>query len=120
MKKILSILFLITFISCASGNRVMTADEYYQVEIGMSTKEVKQKFGKPYSKKNLGAGSIEYKYIERIIAGNRVLQERHYLIVFTNDKVSSKKIIELNRPVYERNSYEMQTSSTEKELTAPN
>ncbi|MBN2479990.1 MAG: outer membrane protein assembly factor BamE [Parachlamydiales bacterium] len=105
---ILSSLFLL---SC--GSKAITSDDFYQVDVGMSSKEVKEKMGTPYSVKNLGNGEVQYKYIERVRAGDRVLLEKHYLITIKDGKVTSKKVIDLNRPVYERNSYDMQTSLSE-------
>ena len=64
--------------------------------------------------KKLEDGYLEYKYIERQRSADRVLVERHYLFVIKDNKVTSKKHIDMNRPSYERNSYEMQTSSNEK------
>ncbi len=105
------ILSLLTTWGCASGGKIMTEDTFSQVSIGMTTKEVINKFGRPYSIKNLGHGEIEYKYIEKVIVGRaKVLQEKHYFIIFKNGQVSSTKTEYLNRPSYEENSYEMQTS----------
>ena len=112
MKYLLLILTSILFISCSAGSKVIDSDKFYEVEIGMSIKELKEKLGDPYSVKSLGNGEVEYKYIERLYAADRVLQERHYLFILKNGKVVSKKVIDLNRPVYERNSYEMQTSQS--------
>lgn len=106
----LSLILLLTF-SCVGGGRIMTTDQYCQISVGMTTKEFVHRFGRPYCLRNLGYGEIEYEYIEKMIIGEcRVLQEKHYLILFKNDRVVSTKIIYLNQPSYERNSYEMQTS----------
>ena len=105
----------IFLLGCASGNKVATSDHFHEVSVGMSVKELKAKMGKPYSVKNLGDGYVEYKYIERLMAANRVLEERYYLFIVKNGRVTSKKQVDMNRPVYERNSYEMQTSSNEDE-----
>lgn len=113
MKKIIFILTvsLLAAWSCASGGKTMTAEGFSEISVGMTEKEVQQKYGKPYSIKDLGEGEIEYRYIEKVTIGrDRVLQEKHYLIILKNGKVTSTKTQILNRPVYERNSYEMQTS----------
>ncbi len=115
MKYLFCFLSLVICMSCAAGNRVMTMEEYHEVSVGMTEKEVKQKIGKPYSTKNLGKNQVQYIYIEKLYSGTRVLQERHYLITFTNGKVTSKKVLDFNRPVWQRNSYEMQTSLNDKE-----
>ena len=109
----LSAIAFISFWGCASGSKVMTADEFSEVSVGQSGDEIQKKHGKPYSIKNLGNNEVEYTYIERMPMGKRVLQEKHYLIILKNGKVTSTQTRTFNRPVYERNSYEMQTSLNE-------
>ncbi len=104
-----SLVILLVFDGCASS-KVMTADSFSEITIGQSISEIQKKYGKPYSIKNLGAGEVEYIYIEKIFMGKRVLQEKHYLIIFKNGKVTSTKVRIFNRPAWQRNSYEMQTS----------
>jgi len=117
MKKIIVILSLsILLFSCASGGKVMTAEKFSEVSIGMTSDDLNKKFGKPYSIKDLGEGEVEYIYIEKIHMGSRVLQERHYLIILKNERVTSTKTRYYSRPAYQRNSYEMQTSYNDKEL----
>lgn len=116
MKKIIILLSLsILLFSCASGGKVMTADSFSEVSIGMTADDLQKKFGKPYSIKDLGEGEIEYTYIEKIHMGSRVLQERHYLIILKNGRVTATKTRDYSRPAYQRNSYEMQTSLNEEE-----
>lgn len=104
-------LSIFAIFGCASGGKVMSQEAFSQVSVGMTYQEVTHQLGRPYSMKNLGNGEIEYKYIEKIIVGrSNVIQERHYLILFKNGRVTSTKINYLNRPSYEGNSYEMQTS----------
>ena len=115
MKYLIYFLSLVICVSCAAGNRVMTMDEYHEVSVGMTQKEVKEKIGKPYSVKKLENNQVQYTYVEKLHAGTKVLQERHYLITFTNGKVTSKKVLDFNRPAWQGNSYEMQTSLNDKE-----
>jgi len=106
--------FLIFSNGCASGGKVMTQEEFYEVSVGMTEKELVKKYGRPFSIKELEDNQLEYTYIERIDLGNRgVISERHYLIILKDGKVVSTKTKILNRPVYERNSYEMQTTQKE-------
>ncbi|NGX28959.1 MAG: hypothetical protein K940chlam1_01149 [Candidatus Anoxychlamydiales bacterium] len=119
MRKILTILSLsILVFSCASGGKVMTAESFSEVSIGMSSDEMQKKFGKPYSIKDLGEGEVEYTYIEKIHMGSRVLQERHYLIILKNGRVTATKTRDYSRPAWQRNSYEMQTSYNKEEKEA--
>lgn len=119
MRKILTILSLsILLFSCASGGKVMTTESFSEVSIGMSSDEMQKKFGKPYSIKDLGEGEVEYTYIEKIHMGSRVLQERHYLIILKNGRVTATKTRDFSRPAWQRNSYEMQTSYNKEEKEA--
>ncbi|NGX55859.1 MAG: hypothetical protein K1060chlam5_00090 [Candidatus Anoxychlamydiales bacterium] len=97
------------FISCSSGSKATSMDDFSMITIGMSKDELIQQMGKPFSIKKLGDNQEEYIYIERITANKRTIIERKYLFILQNDQVTSKKIIDLNRPSWERNSYEMQT-----------
>lgn len=107
---------LLTTFACASGGKVMTPEQFSEVSVGMTGDEVSKKFGSPYSIKNLGHGDFEYIYIEKVTIGEgRVLQEKHYLILFRNGRVTSTKTEILNQPAYQRNSYDMQTSYNEEE-----
>jgi len=101
---------LLSIWGCASGSKVVTPDSFSQISVGMTTDDVEKILGKPYSIKNLEDNEIQYTYIEKMPMGKRVIQERHYLINFRNKKVSATKVIYYNRPSYEGNSYEMQTS----------
>ncbi|OGN65539.1 MAG: hypothetical protein A2888_01275 [Chlamydiae bacterium RIFCSPLOWO2_01_FULL_28_7] len=115
MKKIMLFFVSLCLIGCASGGKIVTSDEFHQVNISMSVDELIKIMGKPYSITKLEGGYLEYKYIERQTAADRVLVERHYLFVIKDNKVTSKKQVDLNRPSYERDSYEMQTSTNQKQ-----
>jgi len=117
MKKMMIILSLslLSLWGCASGGKVMTAQTFSDVSVGMTDKEVKDKFGRPFAVKHLENGEVEYRYIEKVHYGPRVIEERHYLIILKNGKVISTKAEDFTRPIYERNSYEMQTSYNEED-----
>ncbi|MFA6119559.1 MAG: outer membrane protein assembly factor BamE [Parachlamydiales bacterium] len=111
-KNILCFLLLLLISSCAAGGKVLTSDKVSEVTIGMSVQDLESKLGKPYSIKNLSNGQTEYTYIQKDDFGDRgVLQERHYIITIEKGKVVNTETKILNRPAYERNSYEMQTTS---------
>jgi outer membrane protein assembly factor BamE (lipoprotein component of BamABCDE complex) len=107
---ILMLIFLL-FSSCASGGKVMSVDKFSEVSIGMTQQDLEKKLGRPYSVKDLGNGEIEYTYIQKDDFGARgVIEERHYLITIKDGKVTNTQTKIFNRPAYERNSYEMQTT----------
>jgi len=89
----------------------MTSERFSEVSVGMSSSELEKKLGKPYSIRNLPNNEIEYTYIQKSDFGARgVLEERHYLIILRDNKVIRTDVKILNRPIYERDSYEMQTT----------
>jgi len=108
----LSIMFLALF-GCASGSKVMTAEQFSEISIGQTSQDIEKKYGKPYSVKHISDTEVEYTYIERAQMGKRVVQEKHYLIILKNGRVSSTQIRTFNRPAWQINSYEMQTSLNE-------
>ncbi len=101
---------LLALLGCASGSKIMNAEGFSEISVGQTADDIQKKHGRPYSIKTLGPNEVEYVYIERMPMGKRVLRETHYLIILKNGKVSSTQTRTYNRPSYEGNSYEMQTS----------
>jgi len=93
----------------------MTSDRFSQIEEGMDEKQVEKIAGKPYLKKDIGSGTWEYQYIERIYTNDRTVLLRKYLILIRNGKVTSKTMVTEDDydPLHERNSYDLQTSQRE-------
>lgn len=98
----------------------MTAQAFYDVPVGVSTKELKEIAGKPaaiHKKDNI----TEYEYVERFNNGARTTLERHYYFVIKEDKVVSRRVEQVSPPPYSINSYDLQTSfSKEKEENLSN
>lgn len=110
MRSFFIIFFVLT--ACMAGHVVMTEELFYDVEVGMSEKELRKKAGKPYEKKKLKDGTIEYAYIERVEAGGREIETRKYIFIIKDGRVIRKDIKELDKykPILERNAYDLQTS----------
>ena len=111
MKKYIFLSFFL-LMACAAGHRIMTTETFYEVNEGMTEKELKAKAGTPYLIKDLGNGEKQYEYIERVIINNRTVEARRYLFIIKNGIVTSKKIVydDKDKPLLERNAYDLQTS----------
>jgi hypothetical protein len=104
--------FLFLLAACAGGS-VMTMNSFSDIPIGSSSAEVVITHGEPYSIHKKDDGTIEYEYLERITAGGRNMEERHYILVIKEGKVVSKRIQQGSPPPYRFDSYEMQTTQKE-------
>jgi outer membrane protein assembly factor BamE (lipoprotein component of BamABCDE complex) len=92
------------------GSALVTMNSFQDVPVGATTSEVEEMLGKPYAIHNKSGDIVEYEYIERLTAGPRDFEERHYYIIFKNDRVVSRRV-KTNEPVpYLFDSYEMQTT----------
>ena len=99
--------------ACAAGHKIMTEENYSDVEVGMTEKELKKIAGSPYSVNKLPDGVKEYEYIERIIVDDRTIESRHYIFSIEDGVVTSKRVIQAdmkNRPLIDRNAHDLQTS----------
>jgi len=110
MKIIYSIPFLLmTFAACSVGAN-MNLSSFNEIELGESSSEVVSSAGQPYSIKEKEDGCVEYEYIERIKAGGRELEDRHYFLTIKEGKVVNKKVVYGSPAPYLYDSYDMQTS----------
>ena len=83
-----------------SERMAMTRDGYANIEVGMSAIDVKKMYGKPYTISSKGDGEQTYEYIERIRAGQQVLELRRYYIVVIDGKVVGKYLKVSVPPAY--------------------
>lgn len=88
----------------------MTADSFYSIPIGASKDEVVERAGSPMSVYDKGGGVQEYVYVERLMAGARLLQQSRYIFTIENGKVVSKRIERDSPPPTQFDSYDMQTT----------
>ena len=68
----------------------MTSEGYEMIEKGMSIKEVRKRYGTPYTIYSKGTATETYEYIERITNDRRVMEQRRYYIVVSKGKVIAK------------------------------
>ncbi len=111
MKKPYALSFLLFALAACSASANMNLNTFNDFEVDQTTtSQVVAEAGQPYSIKNKGDGVVEYEYIERIKAGGRDLEDRHYYITFKDGKVVHKKVVYGSPAPYLYDSYEMQTS----------
>lgn len=104
---------LFVFGACGTGSALMTMNSFYEIPIGASSSEVEEQAGPPYAIHKKSDGAVEYEYIERINAGARNIEERHYYILIKDGKVVSKRVKQSSPPAYTFDSYEMQTTQNQ-------
>jgi len=95
MKKFLPLLL---FLLLCSFNRL----DYNQITLGTPAKEVVQRYGEPYSVKELGKGILEYRYIERVSMNRELVYENHYYLRVQDGQVVSKRFREENRQPFDQ------------------
>lgn len=101
---------LIGCAACAMGVRGVTMESFSEISIGCPSEEVLARMGSPGSIQNKEDGSVEYVYTETISLGGRTLEERQYVILLKEGKVSAKQVKQTSPPGYFFNSYDMQTT----------
>lgn len=79
----------------------MSRETYSDVDVGMTSKDLEERFGKPYQVYSKGDNTETYEYIERITMGTQVVEQRRYYIVIENGKVISKYMKVSNPPPFE-------------------
>lgn len=97
-------LFLLGFVflfGCATNAPLMTRSDYAEVQVGMTAQEIEQQFGKPYKIVSKGEGKETYEYIEKIMMGTQVIEQRRYYIVIQEGKVVGKYMKVSNPPPFE-------------------
>lgn len=102
--------------ACASGPSVLTSDSFYSIPVGATKDEVIAKAGDPAKISKKDDGTEEYLYIERMKAGARTVQERHYIITIKDGAVVSKKVEQSSPMPTSFDSYEMQTTRNSETL----
>lgn len=112
MKILIPFLF---FIGCSSG-KMMNAESYSCVMMGMSESQLVAVAGKPYSTCKNKDGSIVYEYIERFNGYNKKIMQVNYYITVKNNKVTHKKSEKTYPPGYIYNAldYQAMDDSAEK------
>jgi len=77
----------------------------------MTKSELRKIAGKPVLIRDLKSGAKQYEYVERITENGRIMQARKYLFIIKDGKVTSKKMVFEDPPLFDkRDSYELQTS----------
>jgi hypothetical protein len=80
---------LLLLCGCFSKSAMMTQETFSSVQVGEPICTIVQENGEPYTidEKN---GMQEYKYVERITNGNRLIYENHFVIYVKDGVVVGK------------------------------
>ena len=100
MKHSLLVLALLFLCACFSRTNMMTKENFDEISLGTSIREVETSAGTPYAIHDKPGGKTEYEYIERIDMGNHLLFENHYFIMVSEGQVVSKRVITESPPDY--------------------
>ncbi len=88
-------------LSGCGHEKLMTSEGYETVEKGMKTRDLTKQFGSPYAIYSKGADVETYEYIERIMMGRQVVEQRRYYIVVSKGKVIAKYLKVSNPPPFD-------------------
>lgn len=113
-----NLFYLLLFCACSTG-KMMNADSFCNVMMGMSEKEVVAVAGAPYSTCKNKDGSIEYEYIERFDGYNMSIMQVTYFIKIKNGKVVHKRSEKTYPPLYEYGALDYQSKNTDKDEKDP-
>ncbi len=103
IQNLITSILLATFLSsCNPGTKVMSREDYSIIEVGMQAKEIKNKYGTPYQIISKDGDKETYEYIERIMMGAQVVEQRRYYIVIKDGKVIGKYVKFSTPPPYEQ------------------
>jgi len=108
-KKWVCLLTLVLFVGCMAGHKVMTSESFSEIMVGISESELEKQAGSPYKVTKIDKNEKVYEYIERVEAGGRVVEEKHYLFTIKNGQVTSKKM-KFENLMDDRDAFELQTS----------
>jgi len=99
--KIAQILAIVTLLcGCYAGSTRMSNDDFAMIQIGTPFKDVQKRIGDPFVSRVIGDNTVEYEYIERIYADNRLYAENHYFITVKGGKVVGKRTYQEVPPSY--------------------
>lgn len=84
---------------------------FAEIPLGASESEVMICAGQPYQvhKGRCGYEEFEFEYIERMTTGTKMMEQRHYYILFRDGKVVGKRMCFEDTPPFWINSYDLQT-----------
>jgi len=93
-------IYLGLFLIWGCSSRMMTMTSYGQIQVGEPIATVVEKNGDPYAVDTKN-GSTEYKYVEKVTSGNRLIYENHYTIYVKDGNVVGKTSVQQRRPAYD-------------------
>jgi|SaaInlStandDraft_4_1057021.scaffolds.fasta_scaffold214038_1 hypothetical protein len=108
------LLVCILFFGCMTGHKVMTMQQFSDIPVGITQEKLKSLAGKPITIQKLDDNECQFEYVERIIIGERVVEERHYYFLIKDKKVVEKHVQTQTTPLFQqRNAYDMERSQND-------
>ena len=100
-KSKIAVLGCLLCLGCFSRSAYLTQESYAQIQVGEPVDQVVKEYGDPYAVDTKKDGTKEYKYIETLSTGNRLVYENHYILVVKDGKIIEKKQWQEQNPPYE-------------------
>jgi len=94
------LVFVASLTSCFSASHMMTMETYDNIHVGTPIDLVVQDNGQPFSVSS-SRGISEYKYVEKVTSGNRLIYENHYTLFVQDGKVTRKLATQERRPAFD-------------------
>ena len=85
--------------SCQKGH-VMSGNDYAQIEMGMSLKQLEKEYGLPVAT-HMKNGKEIYEYSQRYYMNEKVVVQKRFFFVIEDGKVTRKYTTTDNRPAFE-------------------
>ena len=102
MKKVLCFLMLAVLCAgCFQRSAMMTRYGFADIEPGMTIAEVEKNYGKPFQIHSRDGNSDVYEYVERIMIGPQVVEQRSYYLIVSKQKVVGKYMKYSSPPAYQ-------------------
>ncbi len=86
--------------SCFSKTAMMSQQTYSDVQIGTPIDTIVRENGEPYSI-NTKNGMEEYRYVERVTNGNRLVFENHFTLFVKGGVVVAKEVTQETIPAFD-------------------
>ncbi|MES2199139.1 MAG: hypothetical protein V4489_03105 [Chlamydiota bacterium] len=86
--------------SCFSRSAMMTQQTFSDVQVGTPIETIVHENGDPYSIENKN-GMEEYRYVERVVNGNRLIYENHFVLFVKGGVVVAKTVTQETLPAFD-------------------
>ena len=99
VKKVLLVTCLVLS-GCFSKSAMMSQQTFSDVQVGTPIETIVHENGEPYSIENKN-GMEEYRYVERVTNGNRLVYENHFVLFVKGGIVVAKTVTQEKLPAFD-------------------